>query len=40
MFYATGSLPACIRDACVTPILYRESLVLDGLYRIWQRNRK
>ena len=40
VFYATGSLPACIRDACVTPILYRESLVLDGLYRIWQRNRK
>ena len=39
-FYATGSLPVSIRSACVTPILYRENLVMDGLYRIWQRNRK
>lgn len=39
-FYATGSLPACIREACRTSILYRESLVMDGLYLIWQRNRK
>lgn len=39
-FYATGSLPRTIREACRTPILYRETLVSDGLYRIWQRNRK
>lgn len=39
-FYATGSLPASIRRACKTPILYRETLITDGLYRIWQRNRK
>ena len=29
-----------IRAACRTPILYRENLVTDGLYRIWLRNRK
>ena len=39
-FYATGALPANLRDACRTPILYRENLVTDGLYRIWLRNRK
>lgn len=39
-FYATGSLPAAIRSACRTPIRYRETLITDGLYRIWQRNRK
>lgn len=39
-FFCTGSLPACILEACATPIHYRESLVLDGLYLIWQRNRK
>ena len=35
---ATGSLPKSIRDACDTPILYRETLILEGLYAIWQRN--
>jgi type III pantothenate kinase len=39
-FYATGSLPASIRDACSIQIRYRETLISDGLYRIWQRNRK
>lgn len=39
-FYATGNLPAAIRDACRTPIRYRETLITDGLYRIWLRNRK
>ena len=39
-FYATGNLPASIRRACKTPILYRETLITDGLYKIWQRNRK
>ena len=39
-FYATGSLPVTLRKACRTPILYREHLVSDGLYRIWLRNRK
>lgn len=39
-FYATGNLPQPIRDACRTPIIYRETLVSDGLYLIWQRNRK
>ena len=29
-----------IRDACRTPIRYRETLITDGLYRIWQKNRK
>lgn len=35
---ATGSLPQSIRDACETPIDYRESLILDGLFDIWKRN--
>jgi len=39
-FYATGSLPASIRDACGIRIRYRETLISDGLYRIWLRNRK
>lgn len=39
-FYATGSLPRTIREACRTPICYRETLVTDGLYSIWRRNRK
>ena len=39
-FYATGNLPVPIREACHTPILYRETLITDGLYRIWLRNRK
>ena len=39
-FFATGSLPRTIREACLTPIVYRENLITDGLYRIWQRNRK
>lgn len=39
-FYATGNLPRTIRDACRTPIHYRETLITDGLYRIWLRNRK
>ena len=39
-FYATGNLPVSIREACRIPILYRETLITDGLYRIWQRNRK
>ena len=33
-FYATGNLPIPIREACCTPILYRETLITDGLYRI------
>lgn len=39
-FYATGNLPRAIRNACRTPIRYRETLITDGLYRIWQKNRK
>ena len=39
-FYATGNLPLSIREACRTPIRYRETLITDGLYRIWLRNRK
>ena len=39
-FYATGNLPEAIRSSCRTKILYRSNLILDGLYRIWQRNRK
>ena len=35
---ATGALPASIREACSVPILYRETLILDGLYAIWRRN--
>lgn len=39
-FFATGSLPESILRACRTPIEYRNSLILDGLYAIWLRNRK
>ena len=39
-FYATGDLPRSIREACRTPIHYRETLITDGLHRIWLRNRK
>lgn len=39
-FYATGNLPRTIREACRTPIQYRENLISDGLYHIWQKNRK
>ena len=37
---ATGDLPRSIREACRTPIHYRETLIIDGLHRIWLRNRK
>ena len=33
-------LPLAIRDACRTPIRYRETLITDGLYRIWLKNKK
>ena len=39
-FYATGDLPRSIREACRTTIHYRETLITDGLHRIWLRNRK
>ena len=35
---ATGQLPAQVRAACRTPIEYRETLVLDGLYAICKKN--
>ena len=35
---ATGTLPRSVRTACRTDIDYRETLILDGLYTIWQRN--
>ena len=35
---ATGTLPPSVRAACVCGIDYRETLILDGLYQIWQRN--
>lgn len=37
---ATGVLPSSVRAACATPIDYRETLILDGLYHIWRRNAK
>ncbi len=40
IFYITGTLPTCIRAACNTPLRYRESLIADGLYLIWQKNQK
>lgn len=40
LFYVTGSLPQNVLAACSTPMLYRESLVSDGLYLIWKKNRK
>ncbi len=39
-FYAAGDLPLSIRRACKTPIIYRETLVIDGMYLIWKKNRK
>jgi type III pantothenate kinase len=39
-FFATGTLPESILRACSTPIDYRESLISDGMYEIWVRNRK
>ena len=35
---ATGTLPRSVRSACRAGIEYRETLILDGLYTIWQRN--
>lgn len=35
---ATGTLPRSVRNACRSGIDYRETLILDGLYTIWQRN--
>lgn len=35
---ATGTLPESIRQACETPLHYRDTLILEGLYAIWQRN--
>lgn len=35
---ATGTLPRSVGSACRTDIDYRETLILDGLYTIWQRN--
>lgn len=39
-FMPPATLPRTIREACRTPIQYREYLITDGLYRIWQKNRK
>ena len=39
-FTPPATCPAAIRDACRTPIRYRETLITDGLHRIWLRNRK
>jgi len=39
-FFCTGSLPHCIVESCTTPLLCRKSLVPDGLYLLWKRNRK
>lgn len=35
---ATGTLPDSVRTACATDIVYRETLVLEGLYWIWKKN--
>lgn len=37
---ATGSLPASLPAVCATAIDYRETLILEGLFSIWQRNVK
>lgn len=37
---ATGTLPQSIRAACRTPIDYRDTLILDGLYEIWVKNQR
>lgn len=39
-FFATGSIPEAILEACGTPIRYRRSLILDGMYQLWLKNRK
>lgn len=39
-FYVAGSLPQSMLNACATPLLYRKSLVLDGLALIWEKNRR
>ena len=35
---ATGTLPVSVRTACTTEITYRDTLVLEGLFVIWQKN--
>lgn len=35
---ATGQLPASVREACRTDIAYEETLILDGLHAIWEKN--
>ena len=35
---ATGTLPISVRTACTTEITYRDTLVLEGLFVIWQKN--
>lgn len=37
---ATGQLPVSIRTACAVELQYRETLILDGLYALWQKNRR
>lgn len=39
-FFVTGSLPQTLLDACQTPFVYCESLISDGMYEIWLRNKK
>ena len=38
--FATGTLSNSIRTSCRTPISYRKTLILDGLYAIWKRNQR
>lgn len=40
IFYVTGTLPSCIRNACLTSLRYRETLISDGLSLIWQKNQR
>lgn len=37
---ATGQFPKSILNACTCGIVYRENLILEGLYMIWCKNRK
>lgn len=37
---ATGQFPKSILNACTCGIIYRENLILDGLYMIWCKNKK
>ena len=39
-FFVTGSLPPELLRICQTPFEYRESLISDGMYEIWLRNKK